>query len=60
GFVTSGGFGHYTGKSLAMGLLNNNVNETGGTLMVDGVGKRRSARTFSEPAWDPSGARMRL
>ena len=60
GFVTSGGFGHYTGKSLAMGLLNNNINETGETLMVDVVGKRRSARTLSEPAWDPSGARMRL
>jgi dimethylglycine dehydrogenase len=60
GFVTSGGFGHYTGKSLAMGLLNNNVNEAGETLMVDVVGKRRSARTLSEPAWDPSGARMRL
>ncbi len=60
GFVTSGGFGHYTGKSLAMGLLNNNVNEAGETLMVDVVGKRRSAKTLSEPAWDPSGARMRL
>jgi dimethylglycine dehydrogenase len=60
GFVTSGGFGHYTGKSLAMGLLNNNINEAGETLMVDVVGKRRSARTLSEPAWDPSGARMRL
>ena len=60
GFVTSGGFGHYTGKSLAMGLLNNDVNEAGETLMVDVVGNRRSARTLSEPAWDPSGARMRL
>ena len=60
GFVTSGGFGHYTGKSLAMGLLNNNVNEADETLMVDVVGKRRSARTLSEPAWDPSGSRMRL
>jgi len=60
GFVTSGGFGHYTGKSLAMGLLNNNVNEADEALMVDVVGKRRSARTLSEPAWDPSGARMRL
>lgn len=60
GFVTSGGFGHYTGKSLAMGLLNNNINETSETLMVDVVGKRRSARILSEPAWDPSGARMRL
>jgi dimethylglycine dehydrogenase len=60
GFVTSGGFGHHTGKSLAMGLLNTDVNETDETLMVDVVGKRRSARTLSEPAWDPSGARMRL
>jgi glycine cleavage system aminomethyltransferase T len=43
-----------------MGLLNTDVNETDETLMVDVVGKRRSARTLSEPAWDPSGARMRL
>jgi len=43
-----------------MGLLNNNVNEADETLMVDVVGKRRSARTLSEPAWDSSGSRMRL
>jgi glycine cleavage system aminomethyltransferase T len=43
-----------------MGLLNTDVNETDETLMVDVVGKRRSTRTLSEPAWDPSGARMRL
>tara|TARA_E500000331_G_scaffold341496_1_gene374002 strand:- start:37 stop:891 length:855 start_codon:yes stop_codon:yes gene_type:complete len=60
GFVTSGGYGHYTGKSLAMGLLDTGVNEEDDSLMVDVVGKRRSARTLAEPAWDPKGLRMRV
>ncbi|OUU58738.1 MAG: glycine cleavage system protein T, partial [Proteobacteria bacterium TMED61] len=60
GFVTSGGYGHYTGKSLAMGLLDTGVNEDDGPLMVDVVGKRRSARTLAEPAWDPKGLRIRV
>ena len=59
GFVTSGGYGHYTGKSLAMGLLDTGVNEADGPLMVDVVGKRRGAHTLAEPAWDPQGARIR-
>jgi dimethylglycine dehydrogenase len=60
GFVTSGGYGHYTGKSLAMGLLDTGVNEDDGPLMVDVVGKRRGAHTLAEPAWDPKGTRMRI
>jgi dimethylglycine dehydrogenase len=60
GFVTSGGYGHHTGKSLAMGLLKTGADQSAEPLKVDVVGNRRGARTLSEPAWDPSGARMRL
>jgi len=60
GFVTSGGYGHHTAKSLAMGLLDTGVDEKDGPLMVDVVGKRRTARTMAEPAWDPKGERMRV
>ena len=59
GFVTSGGFGHYTAKSLAMGLLDADVDEGNGALMVDVVGKRRGGVTLAEPAWDPQGERIR-
>ena len=60
GFVTSGGYGHHTGKSLAMGLLNTKVNEGDEPLMVDVVGQRRGVVTLKEPAWDPAGERMRI
>ncbi len=60
GFVTSGGYGHYTGKSLAMGLLRSDCAQTGTSLAIDVVGKRRTATVLSEAAWDPLGKKMRL
>ena len=60
GFVTSGGYGHYSQKSLAMGLLNVDVVEANGSLAIDVVGKRRGARVLNEPAWDPQGEKMRI
>ena len=60
GFVTSGGYGHYTGKSLAMGLLRSDCAQAGTSLAIDVVGKRRTAPVLSEAAWDPLGKKMRL
>ena len=60
GFVTSGGYGHYTGKSLAMGLLRFECAQAGTSLAIDVVGKRRTATVLSEAAWDPLGKKMRL
>lgn len=60
GFVTSGGYGHYTGKSLAMGLLRSDCAQAGISLAIDVVGKRRTATVLSEAAWDPLGKKMRL
>ena len=58
GFTTSGGYGHYTGKSLAMALVDSAVsNDT--DLAVHVVGRQQGARILSEPAWDPAGDRMR-
>ncbi len=60
GFVTSGGYGHYTGKSLAMGLLRSDCAQADTSLAIDVVGKRRTATVLSEAAWDPLGKKMRL
>jgi dimethylglycine dehydrogenase len=59
GFVTSGGYGHCAGKSLAMGYLNSDVPLTEEALSVTIIGEPRPCRTLTEPAIDPSGQRMR-
>jgi len=59
GFVTSGGYGHCAGKSLAMGYLNSDVPLTEEGLSVTIIGEPRPCRALTEPAIDPSGRRMR-
>lgn len=59
GFVTSGGFGHYTGKSLAMGLVNQDIAEPGTELSVHVVGVECSARVIAPSPYDPQGKAMR-
>jgi dimethylglycine dehydrogenase len=62
GWVTSGGYGHFAGVSLALGYVP--------TELVDGkhgdaafeieiIGRRRPARIQPEPVVDPQGLRMR-
>ena len=59
GWVTSGGFGHSVGKSIAMGYVDKAVaNEISG-FEVELIGERRSAVRLAESAFDPSGSRMR-
>lgn len=59
GFVTSGGYGHCVGTSLAMGYLDSTVSngETNLTVMV--LGKQRRCKVEPSAPWDPSGLRMR-
>ena len=59
GFVTSGGFGHCVGKSLAIALVDNVAASNGKTLEVHVVGKRLEARILDNSPWDPKGVRMR-
>ncbi len=59
GYVTSGGYGHTLGKSLAMALLDRAAASEGTELTVYIVGAARSARVLRSSPYDPSGARMR-
>jgi dimethylglycine dehydrogenase len=59
GFVTSGGFGHCCGRSLAMGYLDASAAIAGTELTATVLGERRACRVLGAPAVDPSGSRMR-
>jgi len=59
GFVTSGGYGHHTGKSLAMALVNADKADKGTELTVHVVGVERPARVIAPSPYDPQGRAMR-
>jgi dimethylglycine dehydrogenase len=59
GFVTSGGYGHTVGKSLAMALVDPDQSEPGTELTTHVVGVELSARVIESSPHDPQGSRMR-
>ena len=59
GFVTSGGYGHHTGKSLAMALVNTELAKPGTPLSVHVVGVERQAKVIEPSPYDPQGNAMR-
>jgi dimethylglycine dehydrogenase len=59
GFVTSGGYGHTVGQSLAMALLEPELTEPGTQLTAHIVGVERPARVIAPSPHDPQGQRMR-
>lgn len=59
GFVTSGGYGHTIGKSLAMALVDADHASVGSELTVHIVGIERKARVIVPSPYDPSGKAMR-
>lgn len=59
GFVTSGGYGHSTGKSLAMALVNQEQAAVGTVLTVHVVGVERTATVIAPSPYDPTGQAMR-
>lgn len=61
GWVTSGGFGHYVGLSLAQGYVPAALAyDTGlNSFEIEILGERRPARIIPKPPFDPEGARMR-
>ena len=61
GWVTSGGYAHYVGHSMAQGYVPAELadNENAGLFEVEILGLRRAARINIEPPFDPSGAKMR-
>jgi dimethylglycine dehydrogenase len=61
GWVTSGGYAHYVGKSMAQGYVPKElaVDESEGLFEIEIMGVRRAARINVEPLFDPKGERMR-
>jgi dimethylglycine dehydrogenase len=59
GFTTSGGYGHCTNTSLAMGYLNSAVPDDESGLTVRIAGEVRRCRVLPRPLFDPDGQRMR-
>lgn len=61
GWVTSGGYAHYVGKSMAQGYLPAALadNESKGLFEIEILGHRRPAHINVEPLFDPTGEKMR-
>jgi dimethylglycine dehydrogenase len=59
GFVTSGGYSHHAGKSIALALIPRELAEDGLTAEIEILGDMRAATLISEPLFDPDGSGMR-
>jgi dimethylglycine dehydrogenase len=59
GWVTSGGYGHTVGKSLALGYVDKAVAAATSGFEVELIGERRPATRLAGAAFDPDGGRMR-
>ena len=59
GFVTSGGYAHYSQQSVALGFVPTDRAVEGAAFTIEILGQRRAARIITTPLVDPDGARMR-
>jgi dimethylglycine dehydrogenase len=59
GFVTSGGYGHTVGASIALAYVEPRYAVPEVALSVTILGEDRPARVAALPLYDPGGARMR-
>ncbi len=59
GFCTSGGYSHYAGKSVALGLIPVGRVAEGLKVEIEILGQMRPARLITEPLFDAAGERMR-
>jgi dimethylglycine dehydrogenase len=53
GYVTSGGYSHYTRKSVAFGFLPVELIEEGREVEIEILGEMIPARLYSSPLFDP-------
>ena len=62
GWATSGGYGHWVGKSLAQGYVPKELaaDLSTGAFEIEILGDRRKATILADPPFDPSGSRMRM
>jgi dimethylglycine dehydrogenase len=59
GFVTSGGYGHTVGKSLAMALVDQDFAKEGSEMTVHVVGVEKACTVIAPSPYDPDGKAMR-
>ena len=59
GHVTSGGYAHHVGRSMAMAYVPPDCAADGTVLQVEINGERFAARVVAAPLHDPAGSRMR-
>jgi dimethylglycine dehydrogenase len=59
GWVTSGGFAHASGVSVAMGYVQRELADTLDDWQIEILGEQRQATLQRKPLFDPEGARMR-
>ena len=61
GWVTSGGFGHSVGASMAQGYIPTDMSEltSEGMFEIEILGERRAAKIAIDAPFDPMGERMR-
>jgi dimethylglycine dehydrogenase len=59
GWITSGGYGHCVGKSIALGYVPAALASASSGFEIEILGERRRAAIASQPLHDPAGERMR-
>ncbi len=59
GYVSSGGFAHHVGKSVAFGYVPTELAKAGAKVDVEINGERFPAEIQGAPLYDPNGGRMR-
>jgi dimethylglycine dehydrogenase len=59
GFCTSGGYAHYSGKSVALGFVPTEMAQEGLEVEIEILGEMRPARLVTTPLFDADNARMR-
>jgi dimethylglycine dehydrogenase len=59
GWITSGGYAHYSRTSVAMGYVRSDAFEASAGYEIEIIGERRPARVLEAPLFDPAGEHMR-
>ena len=59
GYVSSGGYGHYVKKSIALGYVPTSLAKDGEKLQVEILGETYDAYIQEAPLYDPNGLKMR-
>ena len=60
GLVTTAGYGHAIGRSIALAYVRSDLAAPDTRLEIEILGERRAAVVAREPIYDPENARLRM